>query len=405
MDYLRTVFLKNWIFQNIGLLYAGLSVIFIYLINLTLIDNSSNIEVIALYKFLVIASWISIVANLGKDGIMIVKQKNKQNLMLSNTLMKQCLMIIFLFTVVNTFALFDSLLNIYHILIYIIILRVQETIGQYAILKIPTNLYFINFHFLKSVIWFCSYIFLNQYFDSIPSFLFGYIFASLFVSLNLLYLSSTEDITKKIFHNSSKEKINEKNDNLDHLAYWFNNIISVTIITITNLSINYVEDGIVIATFYIAMRLSSVYEQINTYYENKSMHHQSNKDILIGKHIFKTVLTSTSISLLITLVGGYIIYLSGYYDVINSKTTIGLFILFMLIHLCSAPIKCISNLISIYFNTKNLYALLSKIMFISLIVFLILFLSFYITKQWFIIFFMLLIVPVIRIIFYWKIHV
>ena len=90
MDFLKTVFLKNWIFQNIGLLYGGLSVIFIYLINLTLIDNSSNIEVIALYKFLVIASWISVVSNLGKDGIMIVKQKNKQNLMLSNTLMKQC---------------------------------------------------------------------------------------------------------------------------------------------------------------------------------------------------------------------------------------------------------------------------------------------------------------------------
>jgi hypothetical protein len=199
---------------------------------------------------------------------MIVKQKNKQNLMLSNTLMKQCSMIILLFAVINTFALFDSLLNIYHIFIYILILRIQETIAQYAMLKIPTNLYFLNFHFLKSIIWFFSYIFLNQYFDSIPSFIFGYIFASLFVSLNLLYLLSTKDVTKKIFHKSSNEKINEKNDNLDHLAYWFNNIISVTIITITNLSINLVEDGIIIATFYIAMRLSSVYEQINTYYAN-----------------------------------------------------------------------------------------------------------------------------------------
>ena len=386
--------LMQWFIDNSGLVYGGLSVLLIYSINLNFIELASTEDVISLFKFLVIASWINVISNLGKSSIMLIRQKNKQNLLIINTITKQILVSIILFFIVFILSNVEYDINIYAIFFYLVILRIQDTISQMAILRISTNTYFVLYHLVKSILWFLIFLSLKNYFSPILSFMYSFMIASGIVSLNLFYISSKS-------HSEAKKEVKDQG-NRAHLAYWSNDVISVTIITVANLSINYVDDIMIIATFYIAMRLTSVFEQINTYFGNKSMNYQANNYTQILNHLKKTTFTAIIFNILALFFLASIMILSGYHVTIMSETDINLFILFVLLYLLSSPIKFISSVILIYFTTKNLYKTLFTIMIFSLITLSFFLLAFYYTNHWIIIFLILLTVPVMRIAFFIK---
>ncbi len=386
--------LIQWFIDNSGLVYGGLSVLLIYSINLNFIELASTEDVISLFKFLVIASWINVISNLGKSSIMLIRQKNKQNLLIINTITKQILVSIILFFIVFILSNVEYDINIYAIFFYLVILRIQDTISQMAILRISTNTYFVLYHLVKSILWFLIFLSLKNYFSPILSFMYSFMIASGIVSLNLFYMSSKS-------HSEAKKEVNDQG-NRAHLAYWSNDVISVTIITVANLSINYVDDTMIIATFYIAMRLTSVFEQINTYFGNKSMNYQANNYTQILNHLKKTTFTTIIFNILALFFLTSIMILSGYHATIMSETDINLFILFVFLYLLSSPIKFISSVILIYFTTKNLYKTLFTIMIFSLITLSFFLLAFYYTNHWIIIFLILLTVPIMRIVFFIK---
>ena len=233
--------LIQWFIDNSGLVYGGLSVLLIYSINLNFIELASTEDVISLFKFLVIASWINVISNLGKSSIMLIRQKNKQNLLIINTITKQILVSIILFFIVFILSNVEYDINIYAIFFYLVILRIQDTISQMAILRISTNTYFVLYHLVKSILWFLIFLSLKNYFSPILSFMYSFMIASGIVSLNLFYMSSKS-------HSEAKKEVNDQG-NRAHLAYWSNDVISVTIITVANLSINYVDVTMIIATF------------------------------------------------------------------------------------------------------------------------------------------------------------
>lgn len=389
--------LKRWSLNNIGLIYGALSVISIYLINLSFISLATNNEVISLYKFLVIASWINVISNLGKNSIMIVRQKNKQDLMLSDTLIKQAIITIILYFLLIYLNILNNLIDPLTVLIYLVVFRIQDTLAQISILRLATNTYFLNYHFLKSLIWLISYFLLINYFDSpILSFVYSFIIASILSSMRLIYLSS-----KSIYVNNGYTDDNTKG-NFVHMAYWFDNIASATIATIANLAINQVSDTVLIATFYIAMRLSSVFDQINTYLGNRSQHFQANNHVHIREHILKTTSKSLLLSIVISISAIFLVYLSGYIEVLLKQTNISYLFLFTMIYLISTPIKCLSAIIEIYFTTKNKYKILYQSMMLAFVMTICLYSVFYFTSQWYIIFIILLTIPFSRIIFYYR---